>query len=83
MDATALLDTGVTGIFIDETYVEAKRFIRQKLPHSITLNEYGSVRECVDLIVCYGDHTECAWFYVTQLGGDALVVGHPWLVQHN
>ena len=90
MDATALLDTGATGLFIDEPYVEAKRFTRQKLPRSIpvynidgTLNEHGSVKECVDLIVRYGDHTERARFYVTQLGGDALVVGHPWLVQHN
>src|SRR6201985_3206221 len=89
MDATALLDTGATGLFIEEPYVEAKRFTRQKLPRSIpvynidgTLNEHGSVKECVDLIVRYGDHTERARFYVTQLGGDALVGGHPWLIPH-
>jgi hypothetical protein len=63
--------------------VEAKRFPQQKLPCSIlvynidgtcTLNEHGSVKEGVDLIVHYGNHTERVQSYVTQLGGDALIV---------
>ena len=90
LDAEGLLDTGATGLFIDEPYVDEMKFTRCKLPRSIpvynidgTLNENGSVKEYVDLIVRFGDHTERARFYITALGGDALVIGHPWLVQHN
>ena len=66
------------------------KFTRCKLPRSIpvynidgTLNENRSVKEYVDLIVRFGDHTERARFYISALGGDTLVIGHPWLVQHN
>ena len=90
LDAEGLLDTGATGLFIDEPYVDEMKFTRSKLPRSIpvynidgTLNENGSVKEYVDLIVRFGDHTERARFYITALGGDMLVIGHPWLVHHN
>ena len=90
LDAEGLLDTGATGLSIDEPYVDEMKFTRCKLPQSLpvynidgTLNENGSVREYGDLIVRFGDHTERARFYITALGGDALIIGHPWLVQHN
>ena len=88
--AKALLDSGATGLFIDAAYAEARRLTRNRLPRSIlvynidgTLNEHGSIKETVDLVVWYQDHTERATFFVTSLGGSQLILGHPWLVQHN
>ena len=88
--AKALLDSGATGLFIDDAFVAAKNLTRDPLPRSIlvynidgTLNEHGSVKETVDLVVRYQDHTERASFYVTTLGGSQLILGHPWLVKHN
>ena len=72
----ALLDSGATGLFIDEDFVKAKNITTNRLPRAIpvynidgTLNQHGSVRETVELILRYKDHTERAIFYVTALGG--------------
>ena len=54
-DAKALLDSGATGLFIEESFVEAMNLTRNRLPCPIlvynidgTLNEHGSVlRSCV------------------------------------
>ena len=57
-DTKALLDSGAMGLFIDDTYVKARNLTRNRLPRAIrvynidgTLNEHGSIRETVDLIV--------------------------------
>ena len=90
MGVAALLDSGATGLFIDAEFVKAKNLTTQKLPRAIqvfnidgTLNEHGAVKETVDLVIRYQDHTERATFYVTMLGGVPLILGHPWLVEHN
>jgi len=86
----ALLDSGATGLFIDKDFVRAKNMSVNRLPRAIpvynidgTLNQRGSVREAVDLILRYKDHTERTTFYVTALGGVAIILGHPWLSRHN
>src|SRR5215472_4077424 len=89
-DTKALLDSGAMGLFIDDTYVKARNLTRNRLPRAIrvynidgTLNEHGSIRETVDLIVRYRDHTERATFYITSLGGQNIILGHQWLEKHN
>jgi len=88
--AKALLDSGAMGLFIDAGFAEFKNLTKHRLPRAILLynidgtpNEHGSVKETVDLIVRYQGHTERATFYVTNLGGIELVLGHSWLVLHN
>jgi len=90
MAVTALLDSGASGLFIDVDYVFAKNLTTNRLPRAVpvynidgTLNEHGSVKETVDLIVRYQDHTERATFFVTALGGVPVILGHPWLARHN
>ena len=90
IDAKALLDSGATGLFIDAQFVEAHNLTRNKLPRSLlvynidgTLNEHGSIKESVDLVIRYQDHTERATFYITTLGGSELILEHPWLAKHN
>ena len=86
----ALLDSGATGLFIDEKFVRARKWKMTPMPRAIpvynidgTLNTHGSVRHTVELIVRYQQHTERATFYVTDLGGTSVIIGHPWLVEHN
>ena len=46
-------------------------------------NEAGAIREVVDLVLHYKDHSECALFAVTQLGKQKAILGYPWLRDHN
>ena len=90
MAVNALLDSGATGLFIDADFVQAKNLPTDKLPRAIpvynidgSLNTHGSIKETVDLIIRYQDHTERATFHVTTLGGVPVILGHPWLSRHN
>jgi hypothetical protein len=90
MAVKALLDSGATGLFIDADFVKAKGLSTTKLTRAIpvynidgTLNQLGSVKETVDLIIRYKDHTERQLLYVTALGSVPLILGYPWLCQHN
>ena len=86
----ALLDSGATRVFIDIEFVRAERLKTHHLPHAIlvynidgTPNEAGSIKEEVDLICAYGNHTEHATFSVTSLVHLAIILGHTWLTEHN
>ena len=86
----ALLDSGATGMFIDCAYVKANRFPTRTLSSPIsvhnvdgTLNEAGSVTEVVELVLRYRNHSECAFFAVTSLGSQKVIMGHSWLQKHN
>ena len=77
-------------MFIDSEFVKAKNLTTWQLPWPIplynidgTLNEASSVREEVDLLMHYGDHSEQNTFAVTSLGCVPMIVGHTWLVCHN
>src|SRR6202453_5042449 len=85
----SLLDCGVSGLFIDKQFIELNDITR-KLPRPIpiynidgTLNEGGTIKEAVDLIVSHGNHKECATFWVCGLGADRVILGLPWLRLHN
>ena len=90
MAVDALLDSGATGMFIDREFVKAKNLTTQQLPRPIplyningTLNDASSVREEVDLLMHFSNHSEKSTFAVTSLGRVPLIVGHTWLVHHN
>ena len=86
----ALLDSGATGMFIDREYVKANRLSTQTLSSPIpvrnidrTPNEAGSVTEVVELVLRYKNHSEWAFFAVTGLGRQRVIMGHSWLQKHN
>ena len=86
----ALLDSGATGMFIDESYVDAQKIATRDLdqPKPVfnvdgTRNEAGSIKRTVDLIMRYGKHSEHATFTVTSLGKQKVILGHSWLRLHN
>ena len=65
-EVNALLDSGVTGLFIDRTWLCQKKITTQKLEHPIevynidgSVNRAGSITEEVTLILSYQGHKEC------------------------
>src|SRR5215475_2256717 len=90
LNPKALLDCGATGQFIDRDYVKENRLTTRTLSRPIpiynvdgTLNEAGSIREVVDLVLNYKGHTERTQFVVTSLGRQRMILGFSWLREHN
>lgn len=90
LDLKALLDSGATGLFLSSSFVERNNLNTRVLPRPIpvynvdgTLNQGGSIREEVDVIMTYQDHTEKAIFAVCDLGDKDAIIGHTWLHCHN
>ncbi|KAJ8474222.1 hypothetical protein ONZ45_g16023 [Pleurotus djamor] len=86
----ALLDSGASGLFIHPNYVEKCGFSTRPLSSPIpvynvdgTMNQEGSIREVVDLVLRYKDHSERALFAVTNIGKQDIIVGYSWLKEHN
>jgi transposase InsO family protein len=87
---SGLVDSGASGLFIDRAYVERNKIPTRRLQRPIpvlnvdgTPNEGGSITEVVSLVLRYQEHSERALFAVTSLGGQDLILGLPWLKQHN
>ena len=87
---TALVDSGVTGEFIDRQYAKSCQFNLLKLTQPIpvynvdgSLNEAGSITEAVTLLLRYKNHSERTTFCITNLGKQKLLLRHSWLCKHN
>jgi hypothetical protein len=88
--ADALLDSGATGLFLDADYIRRKKMNTRELTYPIpvnnvdgTPNNAGPIREVVDTILCYNGHSERVLFTVTSLGKQEIILGLPWLHEHN
>ena len=86
----AMVDTGATGDFIDQDFVARAKLPTCKLSQPIlvynvdgTLNEAGSIREVVDMIMTYDRHSERILLAVTRLGKQSMILGFTWLDKHN
>lgn len=86
----ALLDSGATGCFIDGELVLRHHLTTKPLPRAVpvynvdgTLNHSGGIRETVDVVMHYGDHSERVTLAVCSLGRPTVIVGHTWLHHHN
>jgi hypothetical protein len=86
----ALLDSGATGLFLDSDYVRQERMSTRELSRPIpvsnvdgTPNGAGPIHQVVDTVLRYKGHTERVIFAVTNLGGQKMILGLPWLREHN
>ena len=86
----AMVNTGATGNFIDQYFVEQMKLLTQTLSQLIpvynvdgTLNEASSIDKVVDVIMTYNGHSECILFVVTWLGKQSMILGFTWLKKHN
>jgi hypothetical protein len=86
----AMVDLRASSSFISWLYVNANRMQQQPLEHHIpvyntnsTLNLAGSIMHSVTLNVMIGSHMERHTFLVTNIGGEKVILGLPWLRTHN
>ena len=85
-DKTILVDSGATDNFIHPKLLKRLGLGSQLLdrPRKIwnidgTTNKAGALTHCVDLEVRTGKRQEVMKFLVTDLGGEDLILGYPWL----
>ena len=86
----ALLDSGATENFIDKRTVKTLGLGTRLLSHPLnihnvdgTLNREGRITHYADLWVRRGNLATKLRFYVTNLGRDRLILGHPWFRKFN
>ena len=85
-DKTILVDSGAMDNFIHPKLLKRLGLGSQPLerPQKIwnidgTTNKAGALTHCVDLEVHTGERQEVMKFLVTDLGGEDLILGYPWL----
>ena len=86
----ALLDSGVTGSFIDRDFIRLKGINAWTLSRNIPVfnvdgfpNEAGQISEVVDILFHYKTHSERMLLAVSGLGKQSLILGYNWLKDHN
>ncbi len=79
----ALVDCGATSSFINRDYIWEKKLTAHTLSQPIpvfnvdgTLNESRSIREVLDIRICYHGHSERTLLAVTCLGKQKLLLGY-------
>ena len=85
-DKSILVDSGATDNFIHPKLLKQLGLGSWLLerPRKIwnidgTTNKAGALTHCIDLEVLTGSQQEIMWFLVTDLGGEDLILGYPWL----
>lgn len=86
-----MLDSGATGKgFIDETFAHTNKLTFYKLRNRRRLNvvdgrpsSAGDITHIVKLHMNIKGHKENMLFYVTKLGKYDIILGKPWLTDHN
>ena len=86
----ALLDSGVTGLFMDTTFTREKRLKMEKLKKPLlvrnvngTVNAGGAITHQVECNMFFKGHVERARMDVCNLGKTEVILGILWLVAHN
>src|SRR5258706_911372 len=90
VSTSALLNSGVTGMFVNQTFAQKHKLETCPLPNPVpvhnvdgTPNENGSIMEECKIILQYGQHTEKACLAVANLRQQTIIIRHSWLTHHN
>jgi len=86
----ALLDSGVTGLFMDTTFTREKRLKMEKLKKPLlvrnvngTVNAGGAITHQVECNMFFKGHVERARMDVCNLGKTEAILGMLWLAAYN
>jgi gag-polyprotein putative aspartyl protease len=89
-EETALVDSGATENFIDYQTVVRLRLGSNQLAtprpvHNVdgTPNKSGEITHATDLYIRLRNKEQRVRFFVTNLGKDQMILGHPWLRTFN
>src|SRR5258708_7750826 len=90
VSTSTLLDSGATGMLINQSFVQKHQLETIPLPQPVlahnvdsSANENGSVMEEVHITLCFRCHPERAHLTVTNLGQQTAIIRHSWLTLHN
>ena len=90
MAVKVLLDSGVTGLFMDTTFAKEKGFKIEKLKKPLlvrnvdgTANTEGAIMHQVECNMFFKGHIERARIDVCNLGKTELILEMLWLAAHN
>src|SRR5258708_6336337 len=90
VSTSALLDSGATCMFINQSFMQKHQLETTPLPQPILIrnvdgspNENRSVMEEVHVTLRFGRHSERVHLAVTNLGQQMVIIGHSWLTLHN
>jgi len=85
-----LLDSGVTGIFMDKEFVQEQGFKMEKLDKPVevknvdgTDNNKGRIEYEIECNMYFKGHVERIRVDVCKLGRTKVILGMPWLAAHN
>jgi len=86
----ALLDSGVTGLFMNTTFAKKKGFKMEKLKKPLIvrnvdgmINVEGAITHQVKCNMFFQGHMERARIDMCNLGKIELILGMPWLAAYN
>ena len=84
-EAAALLDSGATENFIQESYAQQLKLPVKCLPYTWpvyningTLNKNGHIHSYTDLEMQMGQQRIKLCFFLTDIGNQKLILGYPW-----
>src|SRR5258705_1034839 len=90
ISTSTLLDSGATGMFINQSFMQNHRLETTPLPQPILVcnvngspNENGSVMEEVHITLHFRHHSERAHLAAGNLGQQTVIIGHSWITLHN
>src|SRR5260370_4687161 len=90
VSTSMLLDSGATGMFINQSFMQKHQLETTPLPQPILVcnvngspNENGSVMGEVHVTLCFGHHSKRAHLTVANLRQHMVIIGHSWLNLNN
>ena len=90
VETLALIDSGAGGQFIHRDYAKQLGLSTRPLEKAImarnvdgTTNKTGTINTCVDLTMEIDGKTMDVRLLVTGLGSQKIILGFPWLNEHN
>jgi hypothetical protein len=90
VETLSLIDSGAGGMFIDQNYARTKGFKTQKLDEPLTArnvdgtkNKSGTITTFVNLNLKINGRMTSTRLLVTGLGNQKVILGFPWLNEHN
>jgi predicted aspartyl protease len=85
-----MIDSGATALFLGKEFVNRNNVRTFPLKHPIqvfningTENRAGRIEKCARLKLGVDEMNEWVDFLVTDLGGEDVILGLPWLREHN